>query len=210
MPISLACPSCGRQYSVKDDAAGKRFKCKDCAEVIEVPGDGGDVAEDDYGEPYKPLAADAGGMPAPAPARRNSGRSGGADSAAAIARLKLPAIILIVICGLSIIGSLVDLGFRVINSQNGEVPPFVNPQQAEFFQVGNVGGMVFNVFTVLLDSFLIFAATRMMAGRSYPLAYACAVISVIPCLSPCCVVGIPFGVWALVVLNDPSVKAAFR
>ena len=114
---------------------------------------------------------------------------------------------MMVICGLSILGSLVDLAFRMV----GDLAPFVPPEQAEFAQLGNVGGMVIDILFVFRDIFLIFAATRMLAGSSYSLAFAGAVIAVIPCVgSPCCILGIPFGIWALVVLNDPAVKAAFR
>jgi hypothetical protein len=31
----------------------------------------------------------------------------------------------------------------------------------------------------------------------------------IPCISPCCLLGLPIGIWALVVLLKPEVKAAF-
>lgn len=37
MAISTACESCGRDYKVKEELAGKRFKCKDCGEVVTVP-----------------------------------------------------------------------------------------------------------------------------------------------------------------------------
>ena len=37
MPISVSCPVCGTQYNVKDEAAGKQFKCKICGNFIPVP-----------------------------------------------------------------------------------------------------------------------------------------------------------------------------
>ncbi len=36
-----------------------------------------------------------------------------------------------------------------------------------------------------------------------------AIFAVIPCLSLCCIVGIPFGIWALVALSGPDVADAF-
>jgi hypothetical protein len=36
------------------------------------------------------------------------------------------------------------------------------------------------------------------------------ILVMIPCLSPCCILGIPIGIWGLIVLMDPNVKAAFR
>lgn len=91
MSISVACPNCGRQYNVKDDAAGKTFKCKDCDAHVEVPAGGGDeFGGDEYGEAYDPYGADADGGGMPAPVKRRS--SAGAGSSAAAERTKLPAI----------------------------------------------------------------------------------------------------------------------
>lgn len=211
MSISVACPSCGRPYNVKDDAAGKRFKCKDCEAIVEVPAGGGedDFADDDYGEAYDPFegAASGGGMPAPA-RRRSSAGASGATSAAAIERLKLPAIFMYVVCGLSIGYWLLSLVALAAGLQ-GLMPQMPDPQQQA--QSLKALGYVIYVLHILKDAFLIYAFSQVHAGRSYGVAFAGAIISVIPCIgSPCCALGIPFGIWALVVLNDPTVKAAFR
>jgi len=54
---------------------------------------------------------------------------------------------------------------------------------------------------------------RMRALRSYGLAVTGAIVAAIPCLSPAscpCGLGLIFGIWALVVLLNADVKAAFR
>lgn len=198
MSIHVACPACGRQYTVKDDAAGKRFKCKDCQSTIDVPAAGAadEFAPDDYGEPYGEAEA-----PMAAPARRqSSGRRGGSASAAA-AQTKLPAIFMYVVCGLSIayvMLQLVGTAIGVLNPESNDSAYLVGYYSA------------FCVF-IARDVFLIYAFSRMHVLRSYGMALTGAVISVIPLLgSPCCVLGLPFGIWALVVLNNPSVKSAFR
>lgn len=38
MPIKAECESCGKVLNAKDDAAGRRIKCPDCGEPINVPG----------------------------------------------------------------------------------------------------------------------------------------------------------------------------
>ena len=43
MAIKATCGSCGKQISVRDDAAGKRAKCPDCGAAIPIPA----AAEDD-------------------------------------------------------------------------------------------------------------------------------------------------------------------
>lgn len=37
MPINVACPQCQRQFVVRDEVAGKSFRCKDCETIVSVP-----------------------------------------------------------------------------------------------------------------------------------------------------------------------------
>jgi len=37
MPIQVDCPHCGRNYRLKDELAGKKFRCSDCQEVVTAP-----------------------------------------------------------------------------------------------------------------------------------------------------------------------------
>ena len=37
MPIQVSCPQCERSYKLKDETAGKRFKCKECGATVQVP-----------------------------------------------------------------------------------------------------------------------------------------------------------------------------
>ena len=82
MPISATCPKCGRTYSVKDEHAGKKFRCQGCQEAVTVPmpqaqddwetddfGDFDDAGYDDYedGGDYDDYESDR-----PAPVRRRS------------------------------------------------------------------------------------------------------------------------------------------
>jgi hypothetical protein len=62
---------------------------------------------------------------------------------------------------------------------------------------------------ILVGIFLWIGATRMEALRSYNLCLVAAILALIPCLSPCCLITLPFGVWALVMLIRPEVKEAF-
>ena len=35
--LQVSCPDCGREYRVKDSAAGRSFECRQCAAIVEVP-----------------------------------------------------------------------------------------------------------------------------------------------------------------------------
>ncbi|HUG17861.1 MAG TPA: hypothetical protein VMM56_02720 [Planctomycetaceae bacterium] len=37
MTISLSCDTCGRSYQLKDEAAGRKIRCKDCESILTVP-----------------------------------------------------------------------------------------------------------------------------------------------------------------------------
>ena len=45
--------------------------------------------------------------------------------------------------------------------------------------------------------------------QNYQFALTASIVAMVPCISPCCVFGLPFGIWALVVLNKPEVKSQF-
>jgi hypothetical protein len=56
---------------------------------------------------------------------------------------------------------------------------------------------------------IVYGAWKMRYGNSYRWAYAAAVLTCIPVLSPFVYFGIPVGIWALIVLHRKDVKAAF-
>jgi hypothetical protein len=61
-----------------------------------------------------------------------------------------------------------------------------------------------------LSLLVIVGAIRMKRLESYGFAMASAIIAMIPCMSPCCVLGFPFGLWAIIVMQDGHVRSAFR
>ncbi len=80
-------------------------------------------------------------------------------------------------------------------------------KQQSLWQLPMCGAM--NLAAVILP---ILAGARMRALRSYGLCVAGAVVAAVPCVSPAscpCLLGMIFGVWALIVLLNPDVKNAF-
>jgi hypothetical protein len=69
--------------------------------------------------------------------------------------------------------------------------------------------VVFAIIGILIGGLIFYAALQMRKLQSYGLAMAGSIIAMIPCISPCCIIGLPIGIWALVVLTKPEVKAAF-
>jgi len=46
--------------------------------------------------------------------------------------------------------------------------------------------------------------------KKYEIARAATIVAMVPLLGPCCIVGIPFGIWAFMALGKPGVRNAFR
>src|SRR5205807_7261566 len=53
---------------------------------------------------------------------------------------------------------------------------------------------------------IIVGAQRMKNLQSHGMAMAASIVAMIPCISPCCLLGLPFGIWALIILLKPEVK----
>lgn len=57
---------------------------------------------------------------------------------------------------------------------------------------------------------ILVGAVKMKNLSSRGWAYTSAILAMIPCTSSiCCLLGLPFGIWALIALNNPDVKRAF-
>ena len=63
---------------------------------------------------------------------------------------------------------------------------------------------------LIMSVVILMGALKMKKLESYNFALTATIIAMVPCISPCCLVGLPIGIWALVVLMKPEVKAAFR
>ncbi len=104
--------------------------------------------------------------------------------------------------------------FEQMQQQNGAAPAgaseFLETMMKMSETMQGPLGLVLNLIPLTIAFVVIFGALRMKNLRSYSLALASAILGMIPCFSPCCLVGLPIGVWAIVVLMDPTVKQSFR
>lgn len=80
--------------------------------------------------------------------------------------------------------------------------------QKDFFE--GIFGLGSSLLGLIVAAFVIYAALKMKELKQWSLAVVAAVLAMVPCISPCCIIGLPVGIWALVVLNRPDVKEAFR
>jgi hypothetical protein len=66
-----------------------------------------------------------------------------------------------------------------------------------------------SLLSLLVAPVIVFGAVQMMKAKNYRAARIAAILVIIPFTSCCFLVGIPMGIWALVTLGKPEVKAAF-
>jgi hypothetical protein len=65
-------------------------------------------------------------------------------------------------------------------------------------------------FLLTMSGLLILSGHRMRNLQSYWFAAGSSVIAMVPCISPCCSLGLPVGIWSLAVLWNDEVRRAFR
>jgi hypothetical protein len=72
-----------------------------------------------------------------------------------------------------------------------------------------VGLVPYYLLVGLLSAITLLGGVKLMTLSSPGLVKSGAVFSFLPCVSGCCLLGLIFGIWALVVMNKPEVKAGF-
>ncbi len=142
-----------------------------------------------------------------------------ADPQRAASAVKGPAIALLLIGILGILFSLANLAAKprmmeailvAAENANMQMPQEqIDLLRAE--QAKGVGGSDYAQLglSLVLYALVIAGALKMLRLENWGLALAAAIIAMLPCTC-CCCVGIFVGIWAVIVLNRPEVKAAFR
>jgi hypothetical protein len=132
-----------------------------------------------------------------------------APASAAAALVAGPAIGLIVTAILGALVQMVSL-IRLLLVHNSMPVNSQMPGQAWVAMLSGPIGVVISIIAILMGVVILLGALKMKKLESYGLAMTASILAMIPCLSPCCVIGLPIGIWALVVLSKPEVKSAFH
>jgi hypothetical protein len=216
MPIDVSCPSCSRQYRVRDDAGGKQFRCKDCGEVVTVPAAGRQGEIGDFHPPAESYVAET---PARDSTRSTPARPHRTPDPYRGADLALPPGIALMITGslslLIVLGSAAFIAMAVFMDPNAKPQPdaialLVGMTAVEILIGGTFCGLIFA------------GGNSLRKCGSYGLAMTGAVLAVVSLIfgCPCTPLGfsgmgmaclnLPVGIWALIVLTNMDVREAFR
>jgi hypothetical protein len=129
--------------------------------------------------------------------------------AAVTSKVMVPAIFLIVVGSLGIAASIFNVGYALVAE-----PPAVDPNAPEFvrqFQQGATGvfpALLHTMFTVV-NGVIIFGAVQMLKIRSWAWAMAASIVAMVNFGTCCCVLGLPAGIWSIIVLANQDVKDVF-
>jgi hypothetical protein len=224
MSIEFRCNECGKLLRTDDGTVGRQAQCPECGSVSTVPE--ATAASEPPASPFAPAAGDNpfGAPPAAdAEGSENPYQSPvspayippGQVDAMAAQRVAGPATALMVTAILALVLQVGAVGINVMQIGVGPVLQRHHHNgfsRDEMFPMMLGGGMnvAGGIFKIVVAAVMLIGAMKMKKLESYSFAMAAAIIAMVPCISPCCLLGLPFGIWALVVLSDGSVKAAFR
>ncbi len=100
--------------------------------------------------------------------------------------------------------ALVGIGFV------GTAEGFADSEEGMMLLAQGTAGLVGSLIPLAGGVVIIVGCLKMKKFESYGYARTANILAMIPCVSPCCLLGIPLGIWGLVVLSRPEVQSAFR
>jgi len=211
----INCPSCQRPLRVPDELIGRPVKCPDCGMVfLTVQGSpaAGGVAQPAPLPSAMPVPA-AGGQPMPVMPEAVPYREAAGNAAVApgIALLVIGTLgLLAALYYLLVIGRLDPQEMQAMLKQ--QAPPDMPAEQVE--QIGQLAfgppARTFHGVFAGVNLLIIMGAIAMLSRRLYAVAVLGSVLAIVNIEGCCCLLGIPVGIWSLVVLLRPEVSAAFR
>jgi type IV secretory pathway VirB2 component (pilin) len=125
-------------------------------------------------------------------------------------KVTAPAIFLIVVGALGLAASI----FNILYASFAEPQP-IDPNAPVWLQemqksaTGPVTVAIQVVF-VIVNVSIIFGAVQMMRMRAWGFALTASILAMVNVGTLCCVLGLPAGIWAIVVLSNHEVKSAFE
>jgi hypothetical protein len=125
------------------------------------------------------------------------------------AKVQAPAIALIVVGGLGLLASI----YSVINALVA-APPVFPPDTPDFvrqFASNSVGPLAAGIqlIFVLVAILILVGGIQMLRFKTWGLALTASILSMVNVGSCCCILGLPIGIWALIILLASDVQQQF-
>ena len=217
MTLEIKCPECGQDGNVPDDAIGRTVTCPSCGSKMIVTDP---TATSPGGFAFDPIVAAEPWLPV----------TSGIDPVSMRSKVLAPAISLIVLAtiGIGLALMLIQAHFQMksmkpmyqdmgkivgrhsrLNEEDALIVQSSFGLISSMFASAEKTGLIMGLFGIASGGVILAAALSMMRMRWYPLAIAGSVLAMIPVVSPCCLLGLPLGIWSLVVLLRSDVRRSF-
>jgi hypothetical protein len=203
MPEIIQCPSCRRELQVPEEFIGKPVKCPSCglnfvtskqneSQPLPRMGEGGNQASP------APVTVSSGGYVTPAPGR-------GLVITAAILLLVWGVLELMIDVVQTIMFMVMDL--EDLLRQN----PFISETDRQALSDPSVKILLICLGVVcgIMALVTIVGAVQMLRLRAWALGIAGSICAMLHVNSYCCILGAPFGIFALIVLCLPTTRQLF-
>ena len=125
-------------------------------------------------------------------------------------KLQWPAIGLIIVGVLNASSGLVLILGRVVSIVKGREPVITDEDRRLGYMFGIIFFPIVSLISIAVSPVIVFGGIQMLRARRYFVALWAAILALIPVTSLCCIPGIPIGIWALIVLRHPDVRASFE
>lgn len=102
---------------------------------------------------------------------------------------------------------LLSAAANVYAQVTGQTPLSSSGAPPPAFQSGL--GLVINGVGLASGLVVSIAVIRMKRFTGHAHAIVASILAMLPCISPCCFLGLPIGAWSLMTLLSPDVRAAF-
>ncbi len=136
----------------------------------------------------------------------------GEGRAAALSKVSAPAICLMIAGGLTVAFWLLSITLGLLGLDERNARAFRANQSPEVQRaMESVRGpmtVAIRVVGLAIGGFLIVGGIKMKKLEGYGVCIAASIVAILPC-PLCCLISLPFGIWALVVLNNAEVKSNF-
>ena len=121
-----------------------------------------------------------------------------------------PAIFIMISTGLNVLFSLFSIAINLLQIGVGSIMGGSGSGGALGFLFQGTLGLVMNLIGLVIPIMIFIGAIKMMKLKSHGWAMAASILCLL-CSNPCCCpLGLAAGIWSLVVLGKPEVKAAFE
>jgi hypothetical protein len=124
--------------------------------------------------------------------------------------IQVPGVLLAVTGGIGVALYALNLIMRMLGHGMTPPPLGTGPELDwlfDFFASG--AGAALDVVWLGLSVVVLIGGLQMLQLRRYTFCLCTAILAMLPCISPCCCIGLPAGIWALVILSKPEVRSAF-